>query len=464
MTLSNTGNVGIGSVSPDRALEVAGNNNGGAKANYIRITDTDTTATANNQAGGIEFFTNDVTAGIAASIEVLYAGSGGGGEITFNTNASSSGTLTEALRINESGNVGIGMSPAKLLDLQATDNLALRFYNGTSFKGGIEIPTTAGDMITGSAVNDLAIRSQTNILFATGGNTERMRINSAGNVGIGATPSANWSGNNVIQMSHGSFTSSSTFGAAVSTNIVATASGWPTKYLATGAASAYLQAASDGSHLFYTAASGSAGASAPLSERMRINAAGSLMVGTASAVNSAKMSVNGNATTFVIHPAVDNNFDCGHPSYRWDDIRATNGTIQTSDRNEKQDIEARSEAEQRVAVAAKVLMRKFRWISSVQENGDNARIHFGIIAQDLQDAFTAEGLDAGRYAMFISDTWWETQTEVAAVEATEDTEAVDAYTRTDTYDSAEEAPEGATERTRLGVRYSELLAFIISAI
>jgi len=166
----------------------------------------------------------------------------------------------------------------------------------------------------------------------------------------------------------------------------------------------------------------------------------------------------------------DNSKDLGSPSYRWDDIYATNGTIQTSDRNEKQDIEALSDAEQRVGVAAKGLLRKFRWIDSVEAKGDDARIHFGIIAQDLQAAFEAEGLDAARYAMFTSNTWWETQTEVAAVEAveaTEDTEAieaVDAYTRTDTYDTAEEAPEGATERTRLGVRYSELLAFIIAAI
>ena len=35
----------------------------------------------------------------------MYAGTGGGGEITFNTNASSSGTLTEAMRIDESGRV-----------------------------------------------------------------------------------------------------------------------------------------------------------------------------------------------------------------------------------------------------------------------------------------------------------------------------------------------------------------------
>jgi hypothetical protein len=172
----------------------------------------------------------------------------------------------------------------------------------------------------------------------------------------------------------------------------------------------------------------------------------------------------------------DNTIDLGRSNSRFQDIYATNGTINTSDRNEKQDIESLTDAENRVAVAAKGLLRKFRWKDAVAEKGDNARTHFGIIAQDLQDAFTAESLDAGDYAMFISSTWWETQTEVAAVEAveevtdeegnvtTEAVEAKDAYTRTDTYDTAEEAPEGATERTRLGVRYSELLAFIIAAI
>jgi hypothetical protein len=41
---------------------------------------------------------------------------------------------------------------------------------------------------------------------------------------------------------------------------------------------------------------------------------------------------------------------------------------------------------------------------------------------------------------------------------------VSEHTVTDHYDTLEEAPEGATERTRLGVRYSELLAFIIGAL
>jgi hypothetical protein len=140
----------------------------------------------------------------------------------------------------------------------------------------------------------------------------------------------------------------------------------------------------------------------------------------------------------------DNSVDLGRSNNRFDDIYATNGTIQTSDRNLKQDIESLTDAEQRVAVAAKGLLRKFRWIDAVEEKGDDARIHFGIMAQDLRDAFTAEGLDAGRYAMFTSTTWWEHEGE--------------------NYYEADHAPEGATEVTRLGVRYSELLAFIISAI
>ena len=52
-----------------------------------------------------------------------------------------------------------------------------------------------------------------------------------------------------------------------------------------------------------------------------------------------------------------------------------------------------------------------------------------------------------------------------AVEADEENgiEAKDAYTRTDTYENEDAAPEGATERTRLGVRYPELLAFVGAA-
>ena len=128
---------------------------------------------------------------------------------------------------------------------------------------------------------------------------------------------------------------------------------------------------------------------------------------------------------------VDDTLDLGNSGARFDDIYATNGTINTSDRNDKQDIQALTEAEQRVATACKGLIRRFKWQSAVTQKGDDARYHFGVIAQDLQDAFEAEGLDAGDYGMFISSTW------------TDD--------------------EG-NEQTRLGVRYNELLAFIITTL
>ena len=128
----------------------------------------------------------------------------------------------------------------------------------------------------------------------------------------------------------------------------------------------------------------------------------------------------------------DNGINFGSSGARWGTIFAATGTINTSDQNEKQDIAELSEAEQRVAVAAKGLLRKFRWKDSVAEKGDAARTHVGIMAQDLQAAFAAEGLDASDYAMWCSDTWTDKET--------------------------------GEEHTRLGVRYSELLAFIISAI
>ena len=200
---------------------------------------------------------------------------------------------------------------------------------------------------------------------------------------------------------------------------------------------------------------------------------GSLYIGTPYSNDSAlRFSTN------TIHPCTttgsprDNAIQLGYSSARFNDIYATNGTIQTSDFNEKQDIASLTATEMLVGKRISALFKTFRWKDSVAEKGENARTHTGVIAQDVQAAFTAEGLDAGDYALFISTTWWETQTEVPAVEAvaevtdedgnvtTEAVEAVDAYTRTDTYDTEAEAPEGSTSKTRMGIRYPELLSFV----
>ena len=150
----------------------------------------------------------------------------------------------------------------------------------------------------------------------------------------------------------------------------------------------------------------------------------------------------------------------GESYAKFTDVWATDGSINTSDGNEKQDIASLTATEMLVAKRISALFKTFKWKDAVAKKGNDARTHTGVIAQELQAAFTAEGLDAGDYAMFMSDTWWETQTEVPAVEAGEDVEAKDAYTRTDIYDTEAEAPEGATSKTILGIRYHELLSFV----
>ena len=77
------------------------------------------------------------------------------------------------------------------VDIDGSDDLRLRFLSGSTFKGGIQVPTSTGDMISGAAVDDLAIRSQGNMLFSSGGNTERMRIDSSGNFLVGKTSADN---------------------------------------------------------------------------------------------------------------------------------------------------------------------------------------------------------------------------------------------------------------------------------
>lgn len=146
-------------------------------------------------------------------------------------------------------------------------------------------------------------------------------------------------------------------------------------------------------------------------------------------VDSWGVQVTGNVTatsfgTFGgLSPYTDNTYSAGLPLKRWTEVYAVNGTINTSDIRQKQDIEELNEAELRVAMKAKTLLRKYRWKDSVKDKGEDARIHIGIMAQDLIKAFEDEGLDAFSYAMIVGN-----------------------------------------EEEGYGVRYHELLAFILSVI
>ncbi len=175
MRIDSSGNVGIGATTVNRKLELAGNNNAGAKANYLRITDTDTSATAANQQGGIEFYASDSSAGagVTASMEVVYAGSGGGGEITFNTAANSGAGVSEAMRIDESGNVGIGTTtPGELLHVRNSSTAGAVGFRAQNSEGYANILTNGGG---------LQIETNASGVVAT--------IDSSGNLLVGETSS-----------------------------------------------------------------------------------------------------------------------------------------------------------------------------------------------------------------------------------------------------------------------------------
>lgn len=130
-------------------------------------------------------------------------------------------------------------------------------------------------------------------------------------------------------------------------------------------------------------------------------------------------------------PGVDNTAALGTGSFRWSVVYAATGTINTSDANEKQKIRELTVAEKAVAAKLKTLIRAFKFNDAVSAKGDDARIHIGVIAQDVQNAFAEQGLDASAYGVFCRDEW---------------------------------IAEDGTKHVRLGVRYEELLAFILGAL
>jgi hypothetical protein len=148
--------------------------------------------------------------------------------------------------------------------------------------------------------------------------------------------------------------------------------------------------------------------------------------------------------TGVFRPVPDGSVNLGGASNRWNTVYATTGAINTSDAREKQDIESLSDAEVRVAMALKGLVRKFRMRDAVAAKGDAARIHIGVIAQDVQAAFAAEGLDANHYGIVCFDVW------------DAEPEAVD--------DNGNVVRPAKAAGERFGIRYDEMLAFIIGVI
>lgn len=101
----------------------------------------------------------------------------------------------------------------------------------------------------------------------------------------------------------------------------------------------------------------------------------------------------------------DNTQSVGTPSNRASTIYAGTGAINTSDETAKQQIEALPT--EWLDAWADVEWCRFKFNDAVEQKGDSARWHIGLIAQRVHAAFEARGLDAFAIGLCNRDQWEE---------------------------------------------------------
>jgi hypothetical protein len=175
---------------------------------------------------------------------------------------------------------------------------------------------------------------------------------------------------------------------------------------------------------------------------------------------------SGGATTLAIidltgtYPGTDNNRTLGTAANRWSVVYAGSPVINTSDERLKQQVRQLSGQELAVAKRCKSLLKTFKFNDAVEKKGDKARIHFGVIAQEVVQAFEAEGLNPDDYGLFCYDKW-DDKFEPEFVEVEEinnEGQTVKKLQATGQMKLVQAAGD------RFGIRYESLLAFIIAAM
>jgi hypothetical protein len=212
---------------------------------------------------------------------------------------SGQGNNTSAI-IDSSGNLGIGTSSpntrlevansatgvpiVRLSGFNSADNSAfsvIQFYNEDASQQG---PNIAASIKALTAANTDGSGGQLSFATSTGTGsegqeaTERMRIDSSGNLGLGVTPSAWQSGRTAFQFGAVAFLRGDSSASEIGANAFFNGTNWI--YTTTGAASRLNQAASVFS--WHTAPSGTAGNAISFTQAMTLDANGNLQLGKTS--------------------------------------------------------------------------------------------------------------------------------------------------------------------------------------
>ena len=287
-------------------------------------------------------------------------------------------SFTQAMTLDASGNLGIGTSlPTAKLHILADTPVLMNNAAGTS-EGKFDYVDSGATLRMHNFFG-----TGSNITFLTNPNsgavTERMRIDSSGNVGLGLVPNT-WSVGKALELG---FEGNALWGNAADEVIVVQNayynSGW--KYATTRPATHYSQY--NGGHRWFTAASGTADAALSWTQAMTLDSSGNLLVGTTSstvanpgvvlypsgqqAIGHANGTVSGTAFSSFLY----NNGVIGSISQ--------NGTTAvlyntSSDARLKENI---ADAEDAGAKVDAIQVRQFDW------KADGSHQDYGMIAQEL---------------------------------------------------------------------------------
>ncbi len=185
------GNVAIGHTSPTRRLHVVG------EASNDIIAEFKATGTGTSDYAEIHINNNNNDTLVLGSIGSNYSGSAWAGArylyaqegdlmiktIQANTNLRfyTAGSTSERMRITSGGNVGIGTTnPTSILHLENAGNTWAKFINASGTNQRLDVGTNSSSQHFVFGYGDYPV------LFGSNG-SERMRITSGGNVGIGST-------------------------------------------------------------------------------------------------------------------------------------------------------------------------------------------------------------------------------------------------------------------------------------